>query len=502
MSKLAGSAFLTMALAMPAHAEWRAVETRHFIVYSEDKPASVEKFVETLESYDKLMRMATGTPDDKAVKVRIYQVKTMEEVENALGERNSGIAGFYDNNSVGPFAVTPRETTGAGRYFTPDLVLHHEYAHHFMLQYFPAIYPGWYVEGFAELIGSSKMMDDGNMGYGMPALHRGHDIVAYWTPLQDLLTKDRITYLDTYGQGWAVTHYLTFDPVRSKQFRAYLIALQKGAGLADAAKQFGDLNQLNQDARKYAGAGSFPYRSVKVEIARPVIERTRAMTAGEVAAVKVAIAFRDDDLQAIRKASDRDRELKLREATLKRAREVGAQYPTDATVQYLLSEIEYSLGHMTESERAVDAALAADPDNVRAIARKSMLVSGRAKLAGATGAALVTEARGMARRANRKDPDDPMPLLAYYQSFNLVGEQPPPVAIDGLRQAVAAIPGNTGMRLTLVDQLVRDHQYREAMGWLMPLANSPHESPLREAAKERLEQIRAMMQAVSTPAKS
>ena len=79
--------------------------------------------------------------------------------------------------------MTPRKTTGTGRYFTPDLVLHHEYAHHFMLQYFPAIYPGWYTEGFAELIGSSKMMDDGRIGYGMPALHRGNDINAYWAPL-------------------------------------------------------------------------------------------------------------------------------------------------------------------------------------------------------------------------------------------------------------------------------------------------------------------------------
>jgi hypothetical protein len=157
------------------------------------------------------MRMATGTEEDQPVKVRIYEVESTDDVETAIGQNGSGIAGFYDSNSLGPYLVTPRKTSRAGRYFTPELVLQHEYAHHFMLQYFPAIYPTWYVEGFAELVGSSMPMDDGRIGYGMPAKHRGHDILAYWVPLQELLTKEKVIYLDTYGEGWAVTHFLTFD---------------------------------------------------------------------------------------------------------------------------------------------------------------------------------------------------------------------------------------------------------------------------------------------------
>ena len=123
-------------------AEWREVETAHFLIISESQPAQIEKFAERLESYDKLMRMATSIAEDDPVKVRIYEVASTAEIEQALGVSQTGIAGFYDNNILGPFAVTPRKTNGGGRYFTPELVLHHEYAHHFMLQYFPAIYPG------------------------------------------------------------------------------------------------------------------------------------------------------------------------------------------------------------------------------------------------------------------------------------------------------------------------------------------------------------------------
>ena len=225
--------------------------------------------------------------------------------------------------------VTPRKTTGTGRYFTPDLVLHHEYAHHFMLQYFPAIYPGWYTEGFAELIGSSKLMDDGRIGYGMPALHRGNDINAYWAPLQDLLTKEKVHMLDTYAQGWAVTHFLTFDSKRSAQLRQYLTALGKGQSLAEAATAFGDLDELNREARRYVTAGSFEYRPVKVDIARQVIQRDRTLSPGEAALIPETIAFRDGDLSEYRDSSDRNKEASFREHNLGRIRDKTGRFPAD-----------------------------------------------------------------------------------------------------------------------------------------------------------------------------
>ena len=152
-------AVLAVALssARPAAAEWRVYEARHFQIYSESGEAKATELAARLERYDKLMRMATGIPDDNPAKVRIFEVASTDDIEKALGVSNTGIAGFYTSNSFGPFLLTPRKTEEGGRYFTPLLVLQHEYAHHFMLQYFPATYPGWYVEGFAELIGSSTM---------------------------------------------------------------------------------------------------------------------------------------------------------------------------------------------------------------------------------------------------------------------------------------------------------------------------------------------------------
>jgi len=472
---------------------WQAAESAHFIIYSRNSPERIEKLASDLESYDKLMRMASGTRDeDSVVKVRIYEVEDTSDIQRALGVSNTGIAGFYDSNVLGPFLVTPRtidfETTAD---FTPSLVLHHEYAHHFMLQYFPAIYPDWYVEGFAELIGSSKRMHDGRIGYGMPATHRGQYIAENWVPVSDLLLKEKVTYLDTYAEGWVLTHFFTFTPERTKQFRAYLNALAAGQSLKDAALVFGNLNDLNRDARKYLMAGSFSYRPVKVDIPQPAVRKSRLLSAGEAALIPEVIAFNDSSLGGIRKPGERERQRVRREALLQSVRDKAAAYLSDPFAIYFLAEAENAAGNYPAAEAATDRLLAIQPDQVRALARKSMLLSRRAsKLDGAARTAMAGQARAMAVRANKIATDDPLPLLAYYESYRLPGEKAPEAAIEGLMQAVSTLPRDDGVRLTLVNELESDGRYEEAVGWIMPIANDPHESPMRTAAREQLDRLR------------
>ncbi|HEX8842952.1 MAG TPA: hypothetical protein VF757_11735 [Sphingomicrobium sp.] len=489
-----GLACASAAAAAPAPV-WQASETEHFTIYSASPPDRVLKLATDLESYDKLMRMATGiSPDEKPVKVRIYQVDDIRDVQKALGLEDTGIAGFYSSNSLGPFLVTPRKTGFESEDFGPDLVLHHEYAHHFMLQYFPASYPGWYTEGFAELVGSSKIMPDGRIGYGMPAKHRGHEIAAYWVPLQELLTKEKVTYLDTYGQGWALTHYLTFDSKRAAEFRRYLAALNAGRPLDEAAKAFGDLGALDHDARSYVLNGVFDYRPVKVDISQPVIRSVRPLSAGEAALIPEVIAYSDEDLNAIEKTGWRERALKLREANLSHAREKVALYPSDPFALYFLAEAEYGLGHYAESEAAADRLLAINPNHVRGLARKAIDMAERAQsLPQADRLAKAQEARHLAARANQLDKEDPLPLLAYYESFHAAGEKPPAVAVEGLMQVVSTLPRDTRARGLLVDELASQHRYAEAIGWLSPLVNNLDASPLRDSVRKKMDWLKAQL---------
>ena len=478
-----------------ARAEWRAAESAHFIFYSESSDRDIEKLAARLESYDKLMRMATAIADDvEPVKVRIYEVATTRDVEQALGLVDSGVGGFYDSNMLGPFAVTPRRSFVHDASFTPGLILHHEYAHHFMLQYFPAVYPQWYVEGFAELIGSSKVLPDGRIGYGMPARHRGNEIAAYWVDVADLLLKPPHTLrnLDLYAQGWALTHFLTFSKERSPQMRAYLVALRAGKSAEEAAKAFGDLGALNREARRYVTDGAFEYRPVAVEIARPAVQRLRPLSPGEAATIPAVIALRDDELSLYRKPGDREREAKLRAANLERIRDQARRFATDPFALYLLATAEYVADHYAESEAAADRLLALQPNHVRAMAIKSLnLARAAGKLQGAARTKKAAEARALALRANRADANDTLPLFAFYQSFHLAGETPSKDAVAALAAVVETQPGDTKARQLLVDQYAADRRWALAINTLQPIANSPHESPRRAAAREQLEKLEA-----------
>jgi len=99
----------------------------------------------------------------------------------------------------------------------------------------------------------------------------------------------------------------------------------------------------------------------------------------------------------------------------------------------------------------------------------------------------------LAVKANGLDHDDPLPLLAYYVSFHEAGQKAPKLAVDGLMQAVSTLPGNTNAREMLVDELAAEHRWAEAMAWLAPIANNPHDSPLRDAARDKMESLKKQM---------
>lgn len=490
-----------------AQAEWRRYETQHFIIYSEAGDAKATERATKLEKVDALMRMATGlSPQEEPVKVRIYELGDEGDVEAALGPDSEGVAGFYTSNILGPYAVTVRRLVN-GEDMSPEVVLHHEYAHHFMLQYFPANYPLWYSEGFAELIGASKFLDDGRIGYGFPAKYRGGLIGDVWVPVSDIVSRpeEKVPPYDVYGQGWVMTHFLTFTKGRSQQLRQYLAALEAGKSPPDAAKAFGDLHDLDRDAHIYVLKGSFDYKPVDVKIQQPVVQRVTPVGAAEAALIPETIAFNDFDLDVIKKPGDRDRERKRRQTTLERVRSKAAKYPGDPYALYLLAQIENASGSKQAAEAAADRLLAIQPGHVGGMIIKSMLLSDQAAaLNGAARLQKAEEARHLAMAANKADPDNPLTYVAFYRSYPAAGVAAPAAAVDGLSAAVAKLPKNDNVREMLVDELTNEGKFADAIFVLSPIANDPHDSPLRQAAREKMEALKARAGAASaqTAAKS
>lgn len=488
-------------VASSAQGEWRRFETQHFIIYSESNDKRVNELATGLESIDGLMRMATGLPMAAApVKVRIYEMGDEGQVQAAMGaDLSSGIAGFYTSNGLGPYAVTLRRDYSTDSDFTPEIVLHHEYAHHFMLQYFPGTYPGWYVEGFAELIGATKTLPDGKLAYGFPAKYRGDEIAADWVDMRDILLKDPKTVrYDVYGQGWAMTHYLTFTKDRAAQFHRYLQAINEGKSADEAAKAFGDLSQLNKDAHAYLQAGQFNYKPVSVPVQKPVVQKVSTVPPAEAALIPETIAFSDYDLNTLQKPGDRAEAQRRRQKVLERVRAKAALYPNDPYALYLLAEVEAVNGSKSAAQVAVDRLLAVDPGHVGGMVAKSMLLSEQA--ASQTGPARTEkaeQARHLAMAANKADPDNALTYVAFYKSYPAAGLSAPASAVDGLAAAVEKLPSNDNVREMLVDELASEGKIADAIFVLAPVANDPHDSPLREAARTKMAALKARFEAQS-----
>jgi hypothetical protein len=116
-----------------------------------------------------------------------------------------------------------------------------------------------------------------------------------------------------------------------------------------------------------------------------------------------------------------------------------------------------------------------------------MKTSGQARIAEAD------QARRLAMAANKQDPNNPLAYVAFYEGFHAAGVPVPANALQGLEAALAKLPNNTRIRQMLVDELASEHRWDAAINVLAPLANSPHESPLRQAAREQMEQLQAAL---------
>jgi len=477
-------------------AEWREAETAHFRIFSAAPEKELTRFATRLEMTDALMRRAQGAPESLHVnKVRVYVVPSLDQVQRAIGMVGSGVGGFYTVNEHGPFAVTPRRTGADYGAFTPEVVLFHEYGHHFQLQYFPKAYPAWYVEGSAELYSTVDPRPDGKVIFGKAASHRGQSLAyARWVPIATLLTQPADNYPkdgDFYGQSWLLTHYLTFSPTRQGQLTSYLRAMVAGKTAKEAAAVFGDLDVLSGELRRYFEAANFPAKVVPMAVPDKVVQKLRVLSAAEAELIPETIAFRDHDFSEIEKDKDREKEKVEREKNLVGLRRKVARLGNDPYALRLLADAEFVSGNFAMSRAAVERLLAVDPNNVGGLYRKSTLLLEDAEKAGdADRTKLAKEARTLAVRANRVDNDDPQPLVAFYQSYAVSGERPTPDALRSLRAAVEAVPQDGRVRWMLVEALASTSRYKEAAAVIEPLAFDPHKSPSRERALKRLEELR------------
>jgi tetratricopeptide (TPR) repeat protein len=369
-------------------------------------------------------------------------------------------------------------------------VLYHEYAHHFMFARLTArAYPRWFTEGFAEFFAGVRFREDGSVLLGAPATHRNLELVyAPEVPIRSFLDFDggageqKFTYHSFYGQSWVLFHYLQMAPERKGQLAAYQRALASGRSALEAAESaFGDLGQLERNLDSYmrrrrlsamvVDGASLAISPIKVRELRP----------GEAAIMPILMESR------VGVGLEEAREL------IPEARKIADRYRHDPAALAALAEAEVDAENDDAAIAAADAALAIDPNNIKAHIQKGYALAHKAESGGLPKESWI-DVRAQFIKANGAENDHPVPLVQFYLSYLKQGEQPTKNAIDGLEWALQLAPFDASLRWLVTQQMVSEKRYADAARTVAPLAYSPHPGELTDEARKLLNDIEAKLQ--------
>jgi tetratricopeptide (TPR) repeat protein len=478
-----------------AHAEWREATSANFIVYSDGSEQQARDFAAKLERFHFVLRtFHRVTANQSPIKLRVFLLPSASAVGRMAG--SGSIGGYYVTDARGLMLVgtSARASTGSAdprsqHYegnvnLDPEGILLHEYTHHFMFQYFPATYPTWYSEGFAEFWGATRFEPDDTVRVGLPAEHRFSTFRALgWLPLDRLLRARNYSEVGganvflLYAEGWLILRYCFEHPDRQRQVQQYLRLINGGTSYEDATRQaFPDLAAFNSELFNYASTTRFnevrlPFRTIDVgQIAvRTLRPAEQALIADE---IKVSQGY------AQREASD----------FADRVRGIASRFPDDPFAIRMVMETAFLAGDNAAAATAADRLLAIEPNNGRALATRGRIQVAGLVAAHSTDQAAWNAARRLFIRANSAAPNDPILLRAYYQSFVAQGVSPPDDAQNALYTAMELAPSDGELRYELARDFEQRNMIREAIAIIRPEAYQvPHRGNESEADKRRRE---------------
>jgi len=487
---------LTIAFATSAQATWYEATSNNFVVYSEGSEQAARDFAARLERFRFVLKTVRRIPEGQpSPRLRVFLLPDREAVARMAD--SSSIVGYYVSDARALMLVGTRNRSNSqlndirsaqsesADILDPENVLFHEYTHHFTFQYFPATYPTWYSEGFAEFWGTTAILPGDVVEVGAPANHRYSTFSALgWLPLDRLLRAHNYAEVGgtdvflLYAEGWLLVRYMFDHPDRQRQINEYLRLINNGTPFDEAVRRaIPDVAAFNSQLFAYASQGRFnvvrlPFRTIDVG---PIAART--LRPAEQALIGDEIRLSQGYAQ--------------REATefANHVRAIAARFPDDPFAVRMVMETQYLAGNNAEALAAADRLLALEPDNGRALATKGLIHCAGLVAAHNNDAAAWRGARQFLVHALSAAQTDPVVLQAYYQSFVMQGVLPPEDAQNALYSAMELAPSDGELRYQLARDFEQRHMIPEAIAIIRPEAYQvPHRGNETESQRRRREE--------------
>lgn len=489
ISVIGAALFAWVVLSASAHAQrWVAVETTGFTVYASGSERRAQEVAVNLEEFDALLRRWTNAPAERSpTKLEVYLFST-DDFEDAFPYLSGNIAGVY---------IARTERIAAYSIFSPSSglgaqdTLFHEYAHHFMYQYFNNAYPAWYIEGFAEVaattqLGSERIMI-GAANQGRMRSLQGE----IWMPMERLLTTSTSQIRDGrdmsmfYAQSWLFAHYLLLTPGAEAQFRAYvraqrsgrppLEAFQEGFGVTPAEMQSTLRQYLRSNPNMIALNRPAHAETPEMRLFSLPASADRLMP---ISARIVSGTVRDDDKADV----------------LARVRQLAGAGPYDDFALFTLARAEIRLGSPATARGMIEPYLTANPNS-----RDGLYLMGLAYLREADEAegeartALLAQARRYLGRGYRLDGNHVPTLVRYAETYagEMMGQSTYENYLNILLLSRQLAPQVDEISLNAANNLLRANRPREAIPILRALAYDPHGGDGAQTAQRLLAEAEA-----------
>jgi hypothetical protein len=285
--------------------DWKRAESDHVIVYSDGDEEQLARIAGNLEKLHALLARLYRRPgkDEEPARPVIVLFDSARAMSD-LGLRNRRFEEgpyarpfvpqrYYDPRAEGSVLALPRvdqvidmNTTKARNADCEDMaadgvdciakttrhpamvrpweaVLYGAYAQHLVLNYVPAAYPRWYVDGIGALFSTVVFKRDGSVEYGRPPaesyrlVFRAYGLLDTESVLNGEYLHGGAMKMDwTPYHAGLLTHYFVFsdlkDDVRA-QFATYMTQIAHGEPMAKAVHAFTLMKKLRYEVMSYAG---------------------------------------------------------------------------------------------------------------------------------------------------------------------------------------------------------------------------------------------------------
>jgi hypothetical protein len=358
-----------------------------------------------------------------------------------------------------------------------DDVMFHEYAHHFMWENFPAAYPAWFVEGWAEYFMTTDIKPS-EIKIGGYNVGRAYGIFGEtWIPLEDLLSKTSFETREQkrdvyYSLAWLFTHYMRSDPARAAQLDTAIRAIAAGK---DPVKSFEtatgkSMEELTQALKKYRQLQILGIKNPGAAV--PMTITTLPKSADDLLL---------DNLRLILTSTG-----EIDADFVAGVRRKAARHPGDAFAEQVLARAEFVMGDVAAGEAIMKRRLDANPNDF-----EDLLLAGTGQLLAGMRDPKQRDARYKAARtpiakAYGMNKGDFRPLYAYALARSIEPNFPTDNDMKALLEARYLAPAVQELSWRAGMALLRKGRRDEAALMLAPVINNPHAGRAAARAREML----------------